>query len=549
MIVTSDSNRPRGDHPRSNRPRIAPASAILRTIVVVGLLVMTVSPGPERALAQDAAPDPGETPADPGTMDPGGGAPETGDEGAAQPGTQPETQPGTEAQPGTEEPGSEAPGAPPQGDVTEEVYGDEDDDTPLLEQWRETLLYGIDSEVQELLPVLASHGETELNDEVLSILESRPNPRVKTAAFEFFMSVDDPAGTEEAVAILSSPRSHRGELVRSALRYLRNGDFELPEEAFEELRSLARSPRTGHAGEAARVLGEKGEGSTDAEAILDTFSRTADDELRGQLVLALGDLGHEDAVEPLLDIARDTAAPPLLRGYAADALGRIGDPRALEVLESMVGDEEAIVRAYAVSALGRFDDEDVAPVLSAALRDSVAQVREFALQGVARNGIADAVPAVMYRARRDPEKQVRAAAFEALAQLATDEALEFLEDRILDTDHSAEDRMAVASALIEHRLADSVALLEEIVEAEWETEDSQLLGFIARELGRTEHDGLDAVYERLLDHPDPGVQVHALRGIGANRIGRLREIVEEKTDENAHPAVKQNAKAVLERLD
>ncbi|MFP4205907.1 MAG: hypothetical protein ACLFSP_07345, partial [Spirochaetaceae bacterium] len=75
MIVTSDSNRPRGDHPRSNRPRIAPASAILRTIVVVGLLVMTVSPGPERALAQDAAPDPGETPADPGTMDPGGGAP------------------------------------------------------------------------------------------------------------------------------------------------------------------------------------------------------------------------------------------------------------------------------------------------------------------------------------------------------------------------------------------------------------------------------------------------------------------------------------------
>jgi HEAT repeat protein len=295
------------------------------------------------------------------------------------------------------------------------------------------------------------------------------------------------------------------------------------------------------------VLGEKG-GAGDVETLLAGLEEATDDELRGQIVLALGDIGSAEAVDALLEIAANDAEPRLLRGYAADSLGRIGNRRALDVLKEMVSAEDAVVRGYAVSSLSRFEDPEVEPTLMAALRDSVWRVRQFALQGVARNGIRDAVPAVIYKAEQDPEERVRAEAFETLVQLGGGEARGFVEDYLLDTDNPSSDRMAAAQALMEHDLAGSVGVLEKLVDEEWDVRQSQVLGFVARELSAKEEPELAGLYGKLLTHPEPAVQVFGLRGIGTNRILRMKTRVEEKSDEGNHPAVRQNAEAVLEQL-
>lgn len=443
--------------------------------------------------------------------------------------------------------GDEGEGEVGAGDAEGPGEEQEEEEESLLEQWRRTLLYGIDSQVEELLTVLADNNETRLNAEVENLLQTSLNPRLRASIFEFFTDVDADVAVDEATEILSSYRDEPAELVRSSLAYLQNGGFDLPEETVDVVRPIAADPRSGHAARAARVLGLKaGEGSV--EALLAALDAATDDELRGQIILAFGDLGSPDALDPLLDIASDDGEGRLIRGYAADSLGRIGDTRALDTLKGMVSAEDAVVRGYAVSALSRFEDPAVAPTLTAALRDSVARVRQFALQGVARNGMQDAVPAVIYKAEEDPSEEVRSEAFETLVQLGGGEARRFVREFVLDADNPMADRRAAVAALIEHDLSGSTGLLEEVVEMEWEVNRSQVLGFIARELSTKEDEALAGLYDRFLTHPEPAVQIFGLRGIGTNRILRMKTRVQEKSDEGNHPAVRRNAEAVLERL-
>lgn len=424
---------------------------------------------------------------------------------------------------------------------------EEEQEESLLDRWRETILYGIDSQVEELLPILSSHGETRLNEEIEQLLATSLNPSLRASIFEFFAEVDSEIAVDEATEILEFYRDARPELVRATLSYLHTGEFDLPAATLEALRPIASNPRSGFAAQAARVLGEKG-GEDDVETLLAGLDEATDDELRGQIVLALGDIGSTQAVDALLEIAGNDSEPRLLRGYAADSLGRIGDERAVDVLKEMVRAEDAIVRAYAVSSLSRYDDPSVEPTLMAALRDSVWRVRQFALQGVARNDIREAVPAVIYKAEQDPEERVRAEAFETLVRLGGGRARSFVEEYLLDQDNPASDRMAAAQALMEHDLSGSVGVLEKVVEKEWSVQQSQVLGFLARELSRKEEPGLAGLYSRFLTHPEPAVQIFGLRGIGTNRILRMKTRVEEKSDEGNHPAVRQNAEAVLEQL-
>ena len=457
------------------------------------------------------------------------------------------------AEPAAEEPAGEEAGSEEAGSEetgTEEPAGAEeesDGEKPLIEQWRETLLYGIDSQVEELLPVLADNNETRLNEEVEQLLQTTLNPRLKASIFDFFAQVDADIAVEEAGEILSSYRDEEGELVRAVISYLRNGEFETPGEVLETVHPMTTDRVAGFAGPASRLLGEKG-GEAEVAVLLEALEQARDSELRGQIVLALGDLGSDKAVDPLLEIAGNDGNSRLLRGYAADSLGRIGDEKAIDVLREMVSSQDALVRGYAISALSRFEGENVEQSLMSALRDSVWRVRDFALQGIARNGITEAVPAVIYKAREDPEARVRSRAFETLVRLGTEEARSFVTEYVLEASNPLAERRAAAGALIEHALGESIGTLTKLVEQEWSARQATLVGYVAKELSQKEEPALSDLYAKFLTHSDPGVQVYGLRGIARNEISGLKDRVREKTDEGNHPAVRQNAETALEQL-
>ena len=91
---------------------------------------------------------------------------------------------------------------------------------------------------------------------------------------------------------------------------------------------------------------------------LDRYLRDPDRGVRGRAALAAGRIGDPVLVPPLVDLMNDQEAE--IRQMAAFALGLVGDPRAADRLVASLQDSDGTVRARAAEALGRLGEARVA---------------------------------------------------------------------------------------------------------------------------------------------------------------------------------------------
>lgn len=113
---------------------------------------------------------------------------------------------------------------------------------------------------------------------------------------------------------------------------------------------------------AARALGELGD-VTSTRALLDALERETVGEVRCAVVYALGLLGDERALEPLLLVLRGTGEQAQTRAMAAEALADLRLARAIDPLIAALSDPEPQVRFFTVFALGEIGDERALPEL------------------------------------------------------------------------------------------------------------------------------------------------------------------------------------------
>ncbi len=134
-----------------------------------------------------------------------------------------------------------------------------------------------------------------------------------------------------------------------------------------------------------------------------------------------------DAIEELADQAPEIALPrlgqaladpdPAVREAAAEALGELGDARALEPLaELLAADPEPEVRAAAAEALGELGAREAVPRLGQRLVDADESVRESVVDALAQLGGREAERLVR-QALQDEDEDVREAAADALRLL------------------------------------------------------------------------------------------------------------------------------------
>ncbi len=166
-----------------------------------------------------------------------------------------------------------------------------------------------------------------------------------------------------------------------------------------------------------------------------------------------------DAVEPLI-MAVVTSDEPLRQisgrrrvgredqrqTQAANALGKIGDPRAVEPIARLLDDESGEVRSRAAQALYGINDPAVTPVFVKALTNAQEKVRALAAQALGREELVTedqlgGVVKALCLALRDSQNRVRSSAAESLGKLAemrkmdsVMEALDALTKALDDTD-------------------------------------------------------------------------------------------------------------------
>ncbi len=141
---------------------------------------------------------------------------------------------------------------------------------------------------------------------------------------------------------------------------------------------------------------------------------------QGEALESMGELG-EVALVPLI-VALEQNDDWMVRVYAAIALGKLGDVRAVQPLNvAVTDDDEYPVREKAASALGELGDEQAIEPLIAALNESrddySYEVQIAAANALAKLGGQRAVEALGDVLQNDDEWPVRKAAAAALGEI------------------------------------------------------------------------------------------------------------------------------------
>ncbi|HEY3351856.1 MAG TPA: HEAT repeat domain-containing protein, partial [Polyangia bacterium] len=160
---------------------------------------------------------------------------------------------------------------------------------------------------------------------------------------------------------------------------------------------------------------------------------------RNAAVEALGLIGRPAVAELLVELHKGGAE----RKLVIDALGAIGDPRAVPPLSASLGDEDPNVRAAAAEALGHLGRRDAMPALLGALRGGDLLTRLAALEALNRLGASVPYPVL---APLLDEPVLRRAALEALGFAGDPDALPAMIDALAARSRGA--REAAATALV-----------------------------------------------------------------------------------------------------
>lgn len=418
-------------------------------------------------------------------------------------------------------------------------------DKNLVEERREILSYGIDEEVLQVLDALAAARDKALLPELARIVAGPGSQAVKVKVLDYLGLIKEPIAEQAAAALLAAEPLPGDDLVVASLRYLDAIDSAGLGAA---ARGLVDHEKLAVAGAAVRAL-KKDQGACDLLLSKLKDERTAP-ELKPEMILVLGELRCAAAYDELAAIVDDSSQDKTWRMYAAESLGRLGDPRAVPLLRQLFAEDDALLRAHAAAALGRFAEPGVNELLEQALKDSNWRVRSTGIKALAERREKSAVPILAYKARRDPVARVRLDAIAALGQIGGGEGMDTLRELYAGAGTSTDIRLAALEALLEGDLEASVETVEKVVAAEWgrETRTSRIVEQTAARLATRESPRLRRLLERFLDSPNANVRVAGLRGIALNHLRELRERVERVSRDDPTPGVRKEAALALERL-
>lgn len=280
----------------------------------------------------------------------------------------------------------------------------------------DTLRYGIESQVIELLQTLRAERERYFDDMVLALAREEGGHRMRAAALEYFGHFDSDRAEGVAVSILRERDRHPNALALAGFSYLARIKSRAALSVVDEVLADDERPYL----QAAIRLAAAAGASDRAEAVARVFENEATGSgLRIEALNALGTLKAPAAFELLSRVLGDEAGSKAERMNAARALAALGDDRAVTGLAAATRGEDPNVRASAVEALGSFKGQAAASAVVAALRDSHQGVRAAAVKAAGGMKLAEAIPALEFRLRQDPDRAVREAAIAALAAFDT----------------------------------------------------------------------------------------------------------------------------------
>jgi HEAT repeat protein len=194
--------------------------------------------------------------------------------------------------------------------------------------------------------------------------------------------------------------------------------------------------------------------------LLNALKASADENTHRHAADALGKIGQPCAIQPLIEALSD--AEIVVRADAAEALGILRPRAAVKALLKLVKAKEEFAdgRYIAAITLAKINDARACePILNALLSAEDSQVSKFMLSALVELNAARACD-VLLQSLSDRNAGIRAAAAHGLGMVGDGKAIEPLQKAAMDTEAIV--RVAAARSLAEYRDRERVRILMQL---------------------------------------------------------------------------------------
>lgn len=437
------------------------------------------------------------------------------------------------------------PKRPKEIDVEKAKAAAEKDETSETEsEFKNTIKYGLPSEINELLDDLLKNEDPRFTNEIYDLFQVSKNPQIKEKVLRYFTKLEDPCLEDYAVEILIDPYDTKNEIVKAVFQYVSKVKTV---EAIEPVVELIKSENEDYFNDAISTIGEIG---SEKEAIFLVEFLDRDDLSDAQRQTLMRTCGKMHAIETwdkIVEILENEDENSFVRSYAAEAIGLMKKEESVPILVEHFASTDPNLRQYVIKGLINFPDiVEAKATLLQGIRDEHWKVRQESIRAVKELKLQEAVPYLTYRVEKESEKVIQNESYSAIAALNSSEGNEFLINQITNKKVSDAKKQKVVEVLLKEGFAGEKEILELAKEVVEDDRRKSLRYAIGKELAKNPKDSYQEICLMYLNSKDSTTQNLGLDMYKNKKFAAAEPKMQEiAKDKKANSTVKSRIKKML----
>lgn len=437
------------------------------------------------------------------------------------------------------------PKRPKEIDIEKAKAAAEKDETSETEsEFKNTIKYGLPSEINELLDDLLKNEDPRFTNEIYDLFQVSKNPQIKEKVLRYFTKLEDPCLEDYAVEILIDPYDTKNEIVKAVFQYVSKVKTV---EAIEPVVELIKSENEDYFNDAISTIGEIGS-EKEAVFLVEFLDRDdLSDAQRQTLMRTCGKMHAIETWDKIVEILENEDENTFVRSYAAEAIGLMKKEESVPILVEHFASTDPNLRQYVIKGLINFPDiVEAKATLLQGIRDEHWKVRQESIRAVKELKLQEAVPYLTYRVEKESEKVIQNESYSAIAALNSSEGNEFLINQITNKKVSDAKKQKVVEVLLKEGFAGEKEILELAKEVVEDDRRKSLRYAIGKELAKNPKDSYQEICLMYLNSKDSTTQNLGLDMYKNKKFAAAEPKMQEiAKDKKANSTVKSRIKKML----
>mgnify|MGYP003433964216 FL=1 len=411
-------------------------------------------------------------------------------------------------------------------------------------KFRDTIKYGLPSEINELLDDLLKNEDPRFTNEIYDLFQVSKNPQIKEKVLRYFTKLEDPCLENYAVEILIDPYDTKNEIVKAVFQYVSKVKTV---EAIEPVVELIKSENEDYFNDAISTIGEIGS-EKEAVFLVEFLDRDdLSDAQRQTLMRTCGKMHAIETWDKIVEILENEDENSFVRSYAAEAIGLMKKEESVPILVEHFASTDPNLRQYVIKGLINFPDiVEAKATLLQGIRDEHWKVRQESIRAVKELKLQEAVPYLTYRVEKESEKVIQNESYSAIAALNSSEGNEFLINQITNKKVSDAKKQKVVEVLLKEGFAGEKEILELAKEVVEDDRRKSLRYAIGKELAKNPKDSYQEICLMYLNSKDSTTQNLGLDMYKNKKFAAAEPKMQEiAKDKKANSTVKSRIKKML----